>query len=47
MKEEGQSFHKLHVLVMSGDLWDKVRGLCSEAWKGGVSDRASSVSDTP
>ena len=27
-------FHKLHVLGMNDDLWDKVRGLGSETWKG-------------
>ena len=33
-QEEGKTFHKLHVLGMNDDLWDRVRGLCSEAWKG-------------
>ena len=27
-------FHKLHVLGMNDDLWDKVHGLGSETWKG-------------
>ena len=27
---KGKTFHKLHVLGMSDDLWDKVRGLGSE-----------------
>ena len=26
-------FHKLHVLGMNDDLWDRVRGLGSETWK--------------
>ena len=26
--------HKLHVLGMNDDLWDRVRGLGSETWKG-------------
>ena len=30
MQEEGKTFHKLHVLGMNDDLWDRVRGLCSE-----------------
>ena len=29
-QEEGKTFHKLHVLGMSDDLWDNVRGLGSE-----------------
>ena len=29
-----QAFHKLHILGMNGDLWDRVRGLGSETWKG-------------
>ena len=33
-QEEGKTFHKLHVLGMNEDLWDKVRGLCSESLKG-------------
>ena len=31
---EGKTFHKLHVLGMNDDLWDKVRELGSETWKG-------------
>ena len=27
-------FHKLHVLGMNDDLWDRVRGLGNETWKG-------------
>ena len=34
-KQGGKIFHKLHVLGMNDDLWDKVCGLCSETWKGG------------
>ena len=26
-------FHKLHVLGMNDDLWDKVREVGSETWK--------------
>ena len=33
-QEEGRKFHKLHVLGMNDDLWDRVRGLGSETWKG-------------
>ena len=33
-KEEGKTFHKLHVLGMNDDLWNKVCGLGSETWKG-------------
>ena len=33
-QEEGKRFHKLHVLGMNDDLWDRVRGLGSEIWKG-------------
>ena len=29
-KEEGKTFHKLHVLGMNDDSWDKVYGLCVE-----------------
>ena len=29
-----QEVHKLHALGMNDDLWDKVRGLDSETWKG-------------
>ena len=32
-QEEGKAFHKLHVLGMNDDLWDKVHGLGSETWK--------------
>ena len=28
------TFHKLHVLGMDDDLWDRVRGLGSKTWKG-------------
>ena len=31
---EGKTFHKLHVLGMTVDLWDRVRGLGSKTWKG-------------
>ena len=27
------TFHELHFLGMSGDLWERVRGLGSETWK--------------
>ena len=33
-QEEGKTFQKLHVLGINGDLWDRVRGLGSETWKG-------------
>ena len=33
-KQEGKALHKLHILGMNGDLWDKVLGLGSETWKG-------------
>ena len=33
-QEEGKTFHKLHVLGMNDDLWDRVHGLGSETWKG-------------
>ena len=33
-QEEGKTFHKLPVLGMNDDLWDRVRGLSSETWKG-------------
>ena len=33
-QEEGKKFHKLHVLGINDDLWDRVRGLGSEIWKG-------------
>ena len=33
-KEDGNTFRKLHVLGMNHDLWDRVCGLGSEAWKG-------------
>ena len=33
-QEEGKAFHKLHVLRMKDDLWDRVRGLGSKTWKG-------------
>ena len=33
-EEEGKSFHKLHVLGMNDDLWDRVCGVGSETWKG-------------
>ena len=29
-----KTFHKLHVLGMNDDLWDRVRGLGSKTWKG-------------
>ena len=32
-KKEGKTFHKLHVLGMKADLWDRVCGLGSETWK--------------
>ena len=33
-KEGGKTFHELHVLGMSADLWDGVRGVGSELGKG-------------
>ena len=33
-QEEGKTLHKLHVLGMNDDLWEKVRGLGNETWKG-------------
>ena len=33
-QEEGKTFHKLHVLGINDDLWDRVCGLGSETWKG-------------
>ena len=30
---EGKTFHKLHVVGMNDDLWDKVRDVGSETWK--------------
>ena len=33
-QEEGKTLEKLHVLGMDDDLWDRVRGLGSETWKG-------------
>ena len=33
-QEGGKTFHKLHVLGINDDLWDKIRGLGSEIWKG-------------
>ena len=33
-KQEHKTFHKLHVLGINDDLWDRVRGLGSETWKG-------------
>ena len=34
MHERGKTFLKLHVLGMNDDLWDRVRELGSETWKG-------------
>ena len=33
-KEEGKMFHRLHVLGINDDWWDKVHGVGSETWKG-------------
>ena len=33
-QEEGKTFHKLHVLGMNDDLWDKFRGFGSETCNG-------------
>ena len=33
-QEEGKTFHKLHVLGMNDDFWDKACGLGIETWKG-------------
>ena len=32
-KQEGKTFHKLHVLGRNDDLWDRTRGFGSESWK--------------
>ena len=32
--EEVKTFHKWHVFGMNDGLWDRVRGLGSETWKG-------------
>ena len=32
-QEEGNGFHKLHVLWMNDGLCDRVRGIGSETWK--------------
>ena len=34
MQEEGKTFHKLHVLWMNDDFWDRVREVGSETRKG-------------
>ena len=34
MQEGGKTLHKLHVLGMNDDLWDRVCGGDSETWKG-------------
>ena len=39
-EEEGKMFHELHVLTMNDDLWDRVRGLVIETWKGCSSSSA-------
>ena len=33
-QEESKAFHKLHVLGMNHNLWDRVREVGSETWKG-------------
>ena len=33
-KEEAMKFHKLHVLGMNGDLWNRVCRVDSETWNG-------------
>ena len=33
-QEGGKTFHKLHVLGMKDNLWDRIRGMGSETWKG-------------
>ena len=33
-QEEGKTFHKLHVLGMNDNFWDRVREVGSETWKG-------------
>ena len=33
-QEEGKTFHKLYVLGMNDDLWDRLHGLGSETWRG-------------
>ena len=33
-EDGGKMFHKLHVIGMNDDLWDKVCRLGSEIWKG-------------
>ena len=34
MQGRGKTFHKLHVLRMNDELWDRIRRLGSETWKG-------------
>ena len=41
-EEEGKMFHNMHVLGMNDDLWDRVRELGSETWKGCNSSSSSS-----
>ena len=33
-EEESKTFHKLHILGTNDDLWDRVRALGCETWKG-------------
>ena len=33
-EEEGTTFHRLNVLRIKNDCWDRVRGLGCEIWKG-------------
>ena len=33
-QREGKTFHKLHVLGINDNLWDRVGGVGSETWKG-------------
>ena len=46
-QKEGKTFHKLHVLGMNNDLWGRICGLGSEAWKGMNESWASGGPDTP
>ena len=33
-QEEGKTLHKLHGIRVNDDLWDRVRGIGNETWKG-------------
>ena len=46
-KDEGEKFHKLQVLGMNDDLWDRFCGLCTALWIGCVVGGASGIPDMP